>query len=771
MSTSVQRYADRIETLRRSALTGAERRSALSNITDGWLRELFGSATEGFDRNKFSLTAVGGYGRGELNERSDLDLVLLHTASAADAAAVAERLWYPIWDAHVALDHSVRTPAEARTVAHGDVRALLGLLDVRVIAGEERLGEQVRNSVLADWRAQGLRSLHRLKDLVDERRSRAGDLAQLLEPNLKESYGGLREATIVRAIAASWLVDSPHTHWPKDVDYLLDVRDALHAESSGDVLVMQFQEAVAQRMGLTSADSLLREVYLAARSIAYVSDAAWSRVARQSRGIAPITSRVLRRRGPQRVPLAEGVILAEGEVVLARDVDPEKDRGIGIRAAAAAAQGGFVLAPVTLERIAAAPFESNARWSTEMRDSLLSLLGSGSHVLAVVEALDNYGIWQRWFPEWKHVRSCPQRNPIHLYTVDRHLLMTVVAATEHVRRVSRPDLLLVAALFHDIGKGLPGDHSEVGAPIAEAIATRLGFSGEDAHRITEAVRWHLLLPNTATRRDVEDPHTISIVRERIMDHEVLDVLHYLALADQRATGPAVDTAWRAGLITELVRRASSNTPWHEVSRLEDPIKREVLTTDGVSVRLVPDTADPADGYLVAVGAPDQPGLLSIASGILALHRLSVRTARVSTRNERAVQLWTVRPLFGEAPEARVVQDDLSKALGGDNWWRGVLASRTSGSGSAVTAEPWVQIETEGLSQARLEIRSHDQPGLLSQVTGAITATGASVSKAVVDTLGAEVVDSFFLTEADGSALTNVRAEQVAAAVRGALAAQ
>ncbi|MFM1917312.1 MAG: protein-PII uridylyltransferase [Actinomycetota bacterium] len=769
MSPSVQPYADRIDLLRRSALTGAERRSALSQITDGWLHELFREATAELDGTRFALAAVGGYGRGELNERSDLDLILLHTASAGDAAAVAEKLWYPIWDAHLSLDHSVRTPAEARTIAHSDVRALLGMLDVRVIAGEARLGEQVRVSVLSDWRAQGARSLHRLRELVDERRSRSGDLAQLLEPNVKESYGGLREATIVRAIAASWLVDIPHTPWPQQVSYLLDVRDALHAETSGDVLVMQFQDAVAQRMGLSSADSLLREVYLAARSIAYVSDVAWSRVARQSRGIAPIASKVLRRRGPQRVPLAEGVILADGEIVLARDVDLVKDRGIGVRAAAAAAQGGYALAPVTLERIATAPFESHARWSTEMRDSLLSLLGSGINVLAVVEALDNYGIWQRWFPEWEHVRSCPQRNPIHIYTVDRHLLMTTVAATDHVRRVTRPDLLLISALFHDIGKGLPGDHSEVGAPIARAIAERLGFPDKDVHRISEAVRWHLLLPTTATRRDVEDPHTISLVRERVDDHEVLDVLHYLALADQRATGPAVDTAWRAGLITELVRRASTSAPWHEVIRPDDPMEIEALAAQGVTVRIEPDATDPADGYVIAVGAPDQPGLLSIVSGILALHRLSVRAARVITREDRAAQVWTVRPFFGEAPEARVIHDDLTKALSGDDWWFGVLSSRASLTEAALSAEPWVQIETQGVSMARLEIRSHDQPGLLSQVTGAITACGASVSKAVVDTLGAEVIDSFFLTEMDGRPLTEERAEQVAASVRGALA--
>ena len=218
----------------------------------------------------------------ELVPGSDLDLVLLHRTDPRRAARAADRMWYPIWDSGLRLDHSVRTVGEARRMASDDMKVLLGMLDARVVAGDETVAEQLKASVFADWRSMAPRRMPDLRALVDVRRERFGELATLLEPDLKEAYGGLREATVLRAITASWITDIAHAGWEEAVDFLLDARWALHATTgrSDDVLRLQEQEQVAAALGLVDADAFLRRAYESARSIAYASDSAWHRVTR-----------------------------------------------------------------------------------------------------------------------------------------------------------------------------------------------------------------------------------------------------------------------------------------------------------------------------------------------------------------------------------------------------------------------------------------------------------------------------------------------------------
>ena len=201
--------AARLRLLQEGARSGPPRRAALAELTDDWLTGLFDA---GADKLRgVSLVAVGGYGRGELSPRSDLDLLLLHDGSAdpGAVAALADRIWYPIWDLGLALDHSVRTPAEARKTAGEDLKVQLGLLDARHLAGDLGLTAGLRTAVLADWRNQAPKRLPELQELCAERAERQGELQFLLEPDLKEARGGLRDATALRAVAASWLADAP----------------------------------------------------------------------------------------------------------------------------------------------------------------------------------------------------------------------------------------------------------------------------------------------------------------------------------------------------------------------------------------------------------------------------------------------------------------------------------------------------------------------------------------------------------------------------------
>ncbi|MGW1199109.1 [protein-PII] uridylyltransferase family protein, partial [Streptomyces sp. NPDC002536] len=321
--------AARLRLLHEEAHAGPRLRAELARLTDGWLGGLLGR-TRGV-----ALVAVGGYGRGELSPRSDLDVLLLHdgTADATATAALADRVWYPVWDMGLALDHSVRTPAEARKTAASDLKVHLGLLDARHLAGDPALTAALRTTAYEDWRAQAPGRLPELREMCEERARRQGELRFLLEPDLKEARGGLRDATALRAVAASWLADAPREGLEEARTLLLDTRDALHLATgrASDRLTLQEQHQVATALGLPDADALLRRVYEAARTVSYAADVTWREVGRvlRARSGRARLRRILGGRGgrggfvePERIPLAEGVVEQEGEAVLARTARP-----------------------------------------------------------------------------------------------------------------------------------------------------------------------------------------------------------------------------------------------------------------------------------------------------------------------------------------------------------------------------------------------------------------------------------------------------------------
>lgn len=773
----------RLQIARRSDLKGSERRALLTAHTDEWLHGLFVNAVSGHAQEPadFCLVAVGGYGRGEMSLRSDIDVLLLHEPHARNVEEVAAALWYPIWDAGVALDHAVRTVPQARRLAQEDFKVLLGLIDARSVAGNAALVDTLRAGVLGDWRSGASVRLAEVHASVLERRKRVGDLAQLLEPELKEAYGGLRDAVVLRALAASWVVDIPRTTWPASASLLLDVRDALHIRGSRDRLTMQEQDEIALQLqpvvpGIDDADGLLRTVYLAGRDIALSSDVAWYRALRTMRRPSSLAPRMIKRLSrrsasgqPERTPLAEGVVVSEGEVLLARGASPESDAGLALRAAAAAAQAEVILAPSTLERLAAGD-NSRGPWTSEMRESFVSLLGAGEASVGVIEALDQAGIFQSWIPEWGAVRSLPQRNAIHEYTVDRHLLQATVYAAARARDVDRPDLLLVAALLHDIGKGFPGDHSIVGAPIARRIALQMGFDELDATIVENLVLHHLLLPDVATRRDLDDPSTVESVIQHIEDVRTLELLHALTWADAEATGPSVRSSWRRQLIAQLVARCAAVLQGDPVPQADDsPVLAAALAESGPT-SVVVSSAD--DGCSIVVSTQERFGILSVVAGVLSTHRLHVRGARIRTEGSRAAQEWFVRPLFGEIPDEKAIASDLRSALSGDLDIDDRLRRRASEAPIRQVGVPArVMVDRTPQTHTVLEVRAHDEPALLYRVTKALVAADTVVTGAKIDTLGSEVVDAFFITDRLGCALGADHADAVRTTVQAALEAR
>ncbi|WP_030690651.1 [protein-PII] uridylyltransferase [Streptomyces globisporus] len=801
--------AARLLLLQEKERPGPPRRAALARLTDDWLAGLFAAAAP---PRGTALVAVGGYGRAELSPRSDLDLLLLHdgTADKTAVAALADRIWYPVWDLGLALDHSVRTPAEARATAGEDLKAHLGLLDARTLAGDAGLVAALRTTVLADWRNQAPRRLPELDALCRERAERTGELQYLLEPDLKEARGGLRDAQVLRAVAASWLADAPREGLDVARRRLLDARDALHLATgrATDRLALQEQDAVAAGLGLLDADTLLREVYEAARTISYATDVTWREVNRvlKARSARPRLRTLLSRGGGakppvERTPLAEGVVEMDGEAVLARGARPERDPVLPLRAAAAAAQSALPISPHAVRRLAAAAKPLPVPWPAEAREELVTLLGAGEATVPVWEALEAEGIVTRLLPDWERVRCRPQRNPVHTWTVDRHLVETAVRASSLTRRVGRPDLLLVAALLHDIGKGWPGDHSVAGETIARDLAARIGFDRTDTAVIATVVRHHLLLVETATRRDLDDPATVQSVATAVGTLGTLELLHALTEADALATGPAAWSSWRASLVADLVKRVAgvlageplpdpeAAAPSAEQERLAIEALRTgepvlALRTEPVvaeSEGTEPEGPEPV-GVELLIALPDQPGVLPAVAGVLALHRLTVRAADL-----RAVDLpsglgsgsgsvlvldWRVAAEYGSLPEAARLRADLVRALDGSLDIPARLAEREAAyprrRGLAAPPPRVTVAAADSRLATVIEVRAQDAPGLLHRIGRALEGAAVRVRSAHVSTLGANAVDTLYVTRPDGSLLPDEEAIDLARALEEAL---
>ncbi len=541
-----------------AAGAGPVRRAALAEFGFQWLSDLWDQATAGRRMPGVALAAVGSLARRDGGPLSGFDLVLLHQTralSANDLTALADRLWYPMWDQGVKLDHSVRTVNQCRTVAGADLSAAVGLLDITYVAGAEEVVNAAKSTVAHDWRANARTRLPQLQAQIAQRHSRQGDLAHLLEPDLNDARGGLRDMTVLRALAAAWLADRPDGGVETAYGRLLDVRDAVHVVTGRgrDRLSREDHDATAALLGYTDANQLLTDVSTSARIVAYSLDATLRRAAQAQR------ARTLRvgPRWPRLSPLGYGLFLSDGEAVLGPGVDPKDNPVLLLRAALVAAKNGVSIAPASLANLVGGCPPLPTPWPPLALAVFGDLLATGPGLVSVWEGLDLAGVIEQWIPQWSAVRSRPQRNGVHRHTVDRHLIETVVQARGLLTEVTRPDLLLLAALLHDIGK-IPGarDHCETVAPIADTVLRRLGVSDEDRELVVMLVREHLTLIDLATRRDGDDPQTIAMVSKAVggsLAH--LDLLRALTQADASAAGPAAWTDWRSSLLDKLVATA------------------------------------------------------------------------------------------------------------------------------------------------------------------------------------------------------------------------
>jgi [protein-PII] uridylyltransferase len=699
--------------------------------------------------------------------------VFLHSGkvSSEDLKAFVNDVLYPLWDKK-SVDHSVRTRSETREAAASDLRVATGLLDIRLIAGSADLVASVQLDALEFWRKNAKENLTDLQKSLQVRHARAGELAYLLEPDLKEARGGLRDIQALRAISLSAAIPVPleKISWAEGT--LNNVRESLHIASGRgkDRLLFQEQDKVAKLLDYPDADAMMGDVARAARSVDYLLNYTWHSLEHKSKdGLGQILKR------PRVTTVAKNVSASNREIVIDPSTSLDDDPVVGLRAAATAAQLGLPLSLDTCselsENLKKGQGKLSTPWPREARELLISLIGAGEAMVGIFESLDQEEIIFEWIPEWRSVRSLPQRNALHRHTVDRHMVETAVHAAKLTRKVQRPDLLLFAALFHDIGKGAQEDHSVRGVRLIEPIAQRIGFDDKEIVILKNLVLHHLLLSSTATRRDLDDPATIQSILAVIPDVNTLELLHALSIADGEATGSAGWSDWKAALVNDLVQRVKRVMAGAEVAQQPEVSEEQRAQAEKEELRVT--LEEHSSGYAVEVISPDKPGLLSIVAGVFNTTRLDVKSARTKTLGNSAVMYWIVTP-EPHAPEisATKLHDLIAMALIDSKDVEEKLFARAAAYASIPSIpvpDPEVEIFTDAATDATvIEVRSHDRPGLLFRIGAAITQSKIDIRSAIVTTLGAEAIDTLYVTELTGGPLSPERATEVASHLKQAL---
>jgi [protein-PII] uridylyltransferase len=764
-------------------LAGRSLARRLSQQADSWFQSLAVELPDGW-----TLMATGGYARGVLAPGSDIDVVLLHPPKLPDARVreEAEKLWYPLWDAGLKVSPAAHTQKSLLSLAADDLDTATSILSVRCLVGSPVAVAELNAAALEQWRKKPFVWLQRLLETSQQRWEKYGAVASLLEPDLKDGRGGLRDHDMIRwalrvdrpDVAAA--LEHPIDDLAGPAELLLAARCELHRVTGRavNVLLLQDQDRVAEAMGFADADALMLNLAGAAHAIEWATDRFWNRVAA-----------LIRTGGRSTKPgkaeaLASGVVALDGEAQIAPDADVDEQSFV-FRFAAAAAHAGLPMSGRSLQMMASRGTPPGEEWTERTRRAFVSLLGSGTWLVPTVEALERYGLFSRFLPEWRAVRSLPQRNAFHTYTVDHHLLQTIANANEHVRDVARPDLLLVGALMHDLGKGYPGDHTDAGVELVGTVIGRMGFDDADASVIADMVRYHLLLPETATRRDLSDPRTAANVAEAVGSITTLELLQALTEADSRATGPAAWSAWKQSLLDQLVQatsefirngKAAAAPPAAsaDLARLADLVAGD----DQLHVAIIRS----GDVDLLRVASHDRAGFFSITAGVLALHGLDViGAAAVTGADGVAVDEFRIATSIGIEPDWSKVEHDLRGALAGEVDIDARLEqrlrqqSRRRKAMSAVPPRLEVLVSNDASdSTTVVEVRAPDAPIVLYRVARALSQSGLDIRSAVVATLGHEVVDVFYVLRSGPDAqslpgkLPEAEFNAIRAAVRTAL---
>lgn len=542
---------------------------------------------------RLTIAAVGGYGRGELCPQSDIDLLfLLPYKQTPRGEQIVEFILYMLWDLGLKVGHATRSVPECLRLAREDITIRTALLESRYLWGDDKLFAELRQRFLSEVVRGTARDFIAAKLAErNERHKRLGDSRYVLEPNVKEGKGGLRDLHTLFWIAKyvhrvervedlvmkGVLTQEEASKFTKALDFLLTVRCHLHylANRPEDRLTFDVQEEIGERMGYTDhrgtrgVERFMKHYFLVAKDVGDLTRIFCAALEIESE-VKPrfsLKSLPLGRFG-RRAKLIGGFALESDRLTVAKTTAFADDPVNFLRIFRVAQLHGLDIHPYALRLIRQnlRLVDATLRANPEANQLFMDMLTDGRDGEITLRRLNEAGVFGRFIPDFGRVVAQMQHDMYHVYTVDEHTIFVIgimhrieagelkedhPLATEILSKIQSRRALYLALLLHDIAKGRGGDHSVLGAEIALKLGPRLGLTEEETETVSWLVRWHLAMSNTAFKRDIHDPKTIRDFAGLVQSPERLRLLLCLTIADIRGVGPNVWNAWKAALLREL----------------------------------------------------------------------------------------------------------------------------------------------------------------------------------------------------------------------------
>jgi len=793
-----------------------------SEMMDSIVRKSFQKAQSQIPSPSVCLMALGGYGKTDLAPFSDIDLLLLYSSSQKEKLPpLVEKILYPLWDLGLDVSCSSRSINECLKMAQSDLHVKTSLIDGRYLDGEYEFFRSLYGLFTRKILHRKVRKFaEALAKDVHLRHQKYEDPAYTLEPNIKEGKGGLRDFQIGRwIIRAKYKTDRwdsilfpDHSRMlDKSLEFLWTVRNQLHwlSDRKQEDFSFELQEKIAPLLGFSKGskgiEEMMRQYHLSTQRISNFANNVLDHILYEPSYSKKTFLFFNRRKIDKNFRMAYGEIYFHEPMIFKKD--PTQLMTLFEYCQTYKAKVGFRVEEAVLEAL---PFiDDRFRLSERVNQTFLSILRKGERVETILRKMHELGFLSRYIPEFSEIEGRVHYDLYHVHPVDIHSILAVEELvklregfyqtdcpllTSLISEIEKPEILFLTALLHDIGKGREGDHSLIGAEMAKAIGDRIGLSDEEKELVHFLVTHHLIMIETAFRRDLHDEQAILRFANQVKTSNRLKLLYLLSFADIKAVGPEAWTSWKDTLLTELFLRTS-----HLLEKKENMVmllKRDEIITrlrESLPESVVSEYAEHLpDRYLssfsleeivrhvemarniekelllieweiekeiqakVTVCTKDRYGIFSKIAGSMFSNRLNIIEAQIHTwENGIALDTFWVENWTKDIEQClQQFRKDLGEILSGKVLLKDLLARGKGSNSIRKKVIPKVSAEVKINNQDSdfytiVEATGEDRLGILYEITQALTDHGCDIHFARISTLGNRIVDVFYVQDTWG----------------------